>query len=272
MKNVITFCTNETYIHYSDALVHSILKSGTNCDIVIRAVNCATDKINHFNTERVAVIEDNMPLNTVKKYIKNRDDDILSDYGVSIYTNHNIDRISGILYSEEMAYTCHSRFKTILELHNSYDKVLALDADTVVIKNIDCLFDSIDNYDIGTILTKAYTGDTIYYERGRRVVADIDTFAFFDEGIFISNNTEKSISYLTQIVSDIEHEFIDWDCDSRILYKRRSGDMKILSLDAKFKDKTFSNDSYMWSGDCVGKYNTIFNDKCDENINININK
>ena len=170
-NKAITFTSDSNYINYSINLLKSIERKCKGIDVFYRGVNITTEDEHEIMNYDIYYTIDKVHLSTKKNLIKNKDNQL-------ILKNKPI--ISQILYSEAIAYTCHSRFKNInYLLRKKYDTILALDADSYINKNIDSLFTDYLNYDICTVQE--------------------NNNAFENEGLLLINRNEKTIKYFREV-------------------------------------------------------------------------
>ena len=232
-KRVITFATNKSYQNYATVLVKSLRKV-FNGLIVCRCVNCDSNFINFLSDNKVIVIEDNVNLNKRKKF-KNLIDKPILNKG-SFY--------KGCMCTDEIAYTCHSRFynaKYIIDNYNPTSLIL-LDCDFIVNKNFDELFNLVED------------------------ILIMDSVRFQHEDCIVIKNTINSRLFIDNIISVLEEDIYFWDQDTlalKIAYEK-TPNLKIGELELRYKDFNLNDDSPIWSGDGHAKYNEKFIKKYNE--------
>ena len=137
---IVTFSFNNDYVSYGKLLCKSILESCSDVDVFARCVNIEDNNINYFRSTYPSFVfyEDNITLNKDKKFLKNeipKNENLSPIYNkelrkfVTKTKNVNVSK-----YSEESAYTCHSRFLNIVKLLNEKPKdtiILCIDVDTI---------------------------------------------------------------------------------------------------------------------------------------------
>jgi hypothetical protein len=166
-------------------------------------------------------------------------------YGVDVCKTGS-KNIKRLLYSKRSVYTCHSRFKTIsMLLNKGYSTVLSLDVDTVVIRDINHMFNN-HEYDVSIVPT---------YING-------NTELWYNEGLLHISNTPQSVLFFKEVEDFIfdSDRYFEWNIDSEALGECFAGrqNLRVGYLDDAYKDKEFDDDSYMWSGDSINKYNDKF--------------
>ena len=249
LNNAITCSTDYNYIHYLYKLVDSLYINNTDADIFVRLVDFTPDQ---FEEVKSKILNDRVKYILDKPNLSNRKD-ILKDVASAMHYVYGVDvcktgskNIKKLLYSKRSVYTCHSRFKTInMLLNKGYDNVLSLDVDTVVIKNINHMFDN-HMYDVSIVPT--YMDDRVEL--------------WYNEGLLHISNTPEAVTFFKDVEDFIfeSGRYFEWNIDSEALGKcfTERLDLKVGYLDDAYKDREFNDDSYMWSGDSIHKYNTKF--------------
>lgn len=269
-KQAVTFSSDKNYIKYINTLVGTLLKHGTDADIFCRCVDFDQhdfDKIK--NIDRINIIEDNIGLCNEKSILKDDTASVFYHYGIG---RNNIRDIVNMLYSPRSVYTCHSRFKTIPELMKiGYDKILCLDVDTIINKEINHLFDEVEKYDMMTILTTVRPGQVIEYHGSSKFTNNTknNMKCMFDEGMIVINNTHESKKLWERVRDYIfsDDRWKQWNVDSYILNDLLNSDfsdLNILDCDKKYKCSECYNGSYMWSGESITKSKQSFIDTVDQ--------
>ena len=249
LNNAITCSTDYNYIHYLYKLVDSLHANNTDADIFVRLVDFTPAQFeeikSNITNNRVEYILDEPVLSNRKDILKDVDCAMHYIYGVDVCKTGS-KNIKRLLYSRRSVYTCHSRFKTIsMLLNKGYKNVLSLDVDTVVIKDINHMFDN-QTYDVSIVPT--YTGDRVEL--------------WYNEGLLHICNTTESVIFFKSVENFIfdSGRYFEWNIDSEALgvcFAERP-DLKVGYLNNTYKDREFNDDSYMWSGDSIHKYNTKF--------------
>ena len=236
-KQLICVSTDEVYIHYLVSFLRSIQRFNSNYTIFCRLVNVISRPPDYKNVEYII---DNTKLSTERKFIKNQGGAHSHTFSADLKTPTGIRNTASLMYSEQAAYTCHSRFKNIIHLLDSdCDNILSLDVDTIVRRDISELFKQVD-FDIG-VISENLSGEE---------------HLFMNEGLILLNNTRRTRSFFTDVHDVIfsDDTFTDWDADSRALqsvYDRSS--LRVKTLPKSYKCKQHLQDSHMWSGDGVNK-------------------
>tara|TARA_R110002074_G_scaffold133634_1_gene277336 strand:+ start:12188 stop:12958 length:771 start_codon:yes stop_codon:yes gene_type:complete len=251
-KNVICFSTDANYIKYAELLTKTIYKNNINSDVYCRCVDFTSDEKKHINKKiDCTLFFDDPGLSNKKSILKEQEHNIsyTKIYKAGIYNTESILNLKKMLYSPRSVYTCHSRFKSILELFKKgYERVLSLDCDTIVMRNFDHIF-NIEGFDLHTIKPSEN------YNR--------EDF-FKNEGMLLFVNTKDTITFLNNVCNGIftDLNYLNWNIDSKILteeYNRKK--ISINFLDYSYKDRNMQDNSYMWSGDSINKYKSKFADQ-----------
>lgn len=246
MSNVICTGSDTNYLKYIHAFARSAKSVDTQTKIVCRLVNVNVDNI--IDNDNMSYIIDNLDLSEEAKYIKHRSSQCMKFYlDAGTKSIKEIKNLAKLLYSEQAAYTCHSRFKTILEMMNSgYKNILCLDADTIIKRNIDHLFVDIE-HDLSIITETEHGVEQLFH----------------NEGLLLINVNPVTRKYFEQV-----HEYIfsgdrytEWDVDSEAMsyvYNRMKNDMTINKLPRSYKCKEHLDESHMWSGCGLSKDKLTF--------------
>lgn len=238
-NNAITCSTDYNYIKYLHTFLETLYNTNTKAEIYVRLVDFTDEQITETRNKHknVNFIIDNPLMSSKKTLLKVKDKIILKH----IYDIKSPKDMKKVLYSPRSFYTCHSRFLSIYELLKKGYNVLSLDVDTLVLKNIDHVFDKKD-YDIYSV--KSEKNDDI----------------FSNEGFLLFQNSKKIIKYIEKIVDYIFtcNNFTDWDADHYALHEYIPNDVSVFLLDEKYKDRHHRDDAIMWSGDANNKYKEKF--------------
>ena len=252
---VVTFCADDNYMEHAHVLVESLHRSNPGLHIYGRLVNTE-------QTVPCEVLHDNTELSTKRDLFKlaGRFDHTFFETEFSFWEKKPGQIRPNIMYSEQMAYTCHKRFDNMMHLlDQGYTSVLALDADSIVKRNLSELFDEIENHDIAAITAQVYPGWVAYYDRKLQnyVTPNQQCTGFYEEGTLGTANTETARSFWTEIRAKVEAEIDDWDIDCKALfqtYDKYRETLNIYELPRTYKDKhDHSEHSHIWSGDGIRK-------------------
>ena len=262
-NNAVTFSTDYNYISYAQSLIQTLRNNETIADIYCRCIDFTSSQLRDFSKTYpdINMIDDSPGLENRKTILKDDTASTFYHYGIG---RKNIRDLSSLLYSPRSVYACHSRFKTIpYLLDNDYSCVLTLDVDTIVNRNINCVFDMVDGYDCMTILTNIEPGDTIRWEGSNQIVNESDTSVrcMFAEGFIVINNTPRSVKLWTKVRDDIFMKWESWNRDSDVINDLINNEFKsltILDTDSRFKDSECLDATYMWSGESITKNNPKF--------------
>lgn len=248
---IVTFSFNNDYVSYGKLLCESILESGSDVDVFARCVNVDDNNINYFRSTypSFTFYEDNINLNKDKKFLKNeipKNENLSPIYNkelrkfVTKTKNVNVSK-----YSEESAYTCHSRFLNIVKLLDEKPKdtiILCIDVDTIFKKKINANL-KIDMMGCDLMIYKDVYGE------------------FNEEGCFALKCNNQINLFFNNINDIVQKDFLNWDIDGFALKKLLTGNetIKTKQLDIKkYKDKKLTNESLLWSGDSHVKNNLKF--------------
>lgn len=248
--NIIAFSVDSNYIKYALALVRSIEENDVTAKIVCRGVNLKNkDKNEILNVNNnVEFIDDQIKLSKARVLMKTYNDlsETFWTFKGDVYSLQGLEKVKKTMYSAHAAYACHSRFKTIIELLDTpCDRLMCLDADTIVNKNFDHVWDKTD-YDLCVVPS------------GKK--QDL----FHNEGMLLINNTDMSRRFFKAIHDKIfdGDKYLEWDADTEILSETYNDiQLEIHKIDKSYKDKLHKPDSYMWSGDGPRKKNKKFRQK-----------
>jgi len=248
-NNAITCSTDYNYIHYLYKLVDSLYVNNTDAAVFVRLVDFTPAQFEEVKSKitnkKVEYILDEPNLSNRKDILKDVDHAMHYIYGVDVCKTGS-KNIKRLLYSKRSVYTCHSRFKTIsMLLNKGYSTVLSLDVDTVVIRDINHMFNN-HEYDVSIVPT----------------YIDGNTELWYNEGLLHISNTPQSVLFFKEVEDFIfdSDRYFEWNIDSEALgecFARRQN-LRVGYLDDAYKDKEFDDDSYMWSGDSINKYNDKF--------------
>lgn len=235
--NCVAFSVDDNYINYALALLRGIKQHNIKADIVCRAIDMHDTSQLVEACPSINIINDSPGLSTSKTIFKKLDDptEIYWTYNGRVNTTEGLKNIQNTMYSERAVYSCHSRFKTICELSSEYNTILCLDADTIVKRNFDNLFDM---------------KERDLYIVPVRVGEDVSIFN--NEGLLLINNNQHTHEFFTAVHDGIflSNMSTEWDADTHMLietYKHQP--ISIGHLDDTYKDKKHKPESVMWSGD-----------------------
>ena len=91
---------------------------------------------------------------------------------------------------------------------------------------------------------------------------DNKEYYFHNEGLLLIKNTIPSRKFFKSVEQYIfgKNNWKGWNIDTEALEESyKSNNISLGFLSNKYKDREFKNDSYMWSGDSINKYNEKFN-------------
>ena len=246
MSNIIiTFSFNNKYKKFCDLLCDSISRN-VKCDhnVVARCVNVDDRDVESLKKKYpyFKFIVDNQKLSTEFRYVKqqipvnnNKHGSIITDrdfrkkmFHEGSY-KHDVDVAK---YSEEIVYTCHSRFANILYIMQSArtdDVILCIDVDSVVNRDL------IDiHQDIGD-------GDIMIHKDAND--------EFTEEGCFAIKVNKRTEQFVTNVNNTIQQNATDWDIDGAAI-KENIDLLQSTQLNIrKYKNKFFEPHSVIWSGD-----------------------
>lgn len=239
MKNKWVVCASSNDAYFSH-LLSLIISFGKNNDGIfsVRAVNMSKENINRLKSiPYVRIKEDNSKLSR-KKNILSRGVDGL---------HPRMNSLRARLCSEDHCYCAHSKFKNAVELLNEgFEKVLILDADTIIRKKIDSLFDMVDDYDLAVDFSKVGPGCII--PEGQ---------LSFKEGLMLIKNTEicrgffKKINLKLDQLRSSRSSLYDIDSDHILMahfFEKIKNEIRIKRIPSTYKDTDFKDESHMWSG------------------------
>lgn len=248
---IITLSTNEAYINHTICFIRSLRTYCDQPNLYIRLVNVSDqsyDKLMNYVRSSDIIIRDNISSLSNKKTLVKP----LAE------TNHNISRgkFSNLLYSEEISYTCHSRFISICEIMSQdHKELLSVDADTIIRGCMKPLFQLIREHDV-------VTG---YYD-------DIHNNRIFNqEGMLGISNTSHTRQFFEMVRNLIMVKYSDWNIDGDALksvYEKMKSIINIGQLPTIFKDSSLGEDSIVWSGDGSVKNLSRYRNEHDKYIDI----
>jgi hypothetical protein len=232
----VTFSFNQNYLNYAKVLVNSIKINSPDTNIVVRAVNVSEDALKESWCQNIHTIIDKTALLTKKTKIK-----CLKDNQTSFW-NGNIPK-RNLLYSEEIAYTCHSRFLNILYLlENGIDNIFCIDVDFIIRKNLSALINLKEDIHI---MHKVEGNNTL----------------FTDEDAILLKNTPQTRAFIEEVNKRVMQGADFWDIDTIALnevYELYKNAINLHQLSISYKDYNLNADSIVWSGDGGAKFNTKF--------------
>jgi len=245
-NNALTCSTDYNYLKFLYPFLDSLQSVNTTIEIFVRLVDFTEDQVKEVKDRYpdINLIIDNPKLSEKRTLFKTKEKyEIKHLYGIK-----NILGLKKVLYSPRSFYTCHSRFLSINELLLKGYNVLSLDVDTIALKNFDDIFYNLKS--------------DIY-----SVIAPKDNDKFCNEGFLLFKNNVKVKDLIKKINNYIftEGNYVSWNADHYALhtfYDENKLSLKL--LDSKYKDKTHSIDSVMWSGDGAKKFKETFKEKCQK--------
>jgi lipopolysaccharide biosynthesis glycosyltransferase len=253
MKTTSDFCVafsvDDNYIQYAMSLLRGLKQHCTGADIVCRSIDMSDDNIVKLRQihDTVKIIRDNPHAKTTRTIFKKLSDptELYWTYKGRINTREGIKNIQKTMYSERAVYSCHSRFKTIIELLPKYKKLMTLDVDTVIRSDIYHMFTD-------------YIDSELYIVPIRE---DGVVKLFNNEGLLLITNTARSVSFFNKVHDHIYtgDNYLEWDIDTEALTETFSNsNISIGHLEQTYKDKKHLEESIMWSGDGPRKKQTRF--------------
>jgi hypothetical protein len=235
----VTFSFNQNYLNYAKTLVNSIKTNSPEARIVARAVNVNKNLLKENWCKGVQFIIDNSTLDTKKRKIKSLKDN------QTCFWSGDIPKRS-LLYSEEISYTCHSRFLNILYLlEEKVNNIFCIDVDFIVRKN---LLDLVKLEEDIHIMHKVENNNTI----------------FTDEDAIFLKNTPQTKKFITAVNKRVLEKVDFWDIDTIALnevYKQYKNSINLHQLNISYKDYNLNTDSIVWSGDGGAKFNAAFTEE-----------
>lgn len=231
----VTFSFNQNYIKYAKVLVNSIKANSPNVNIVARAVNVNLQDLTDAWCEGVTFILDTSPYSNKKDKIKS-----LADNHTSFWQGKIPKR--SLLYSDEISYTCHSRFINILTLlENGIDNIFCVDVDFIIRKDLSSLLNL--KKDIHIM---------------HKMVDNKKTFT--DEDAIFIKNTPKSKKFIKAVYNYISTNLNFWDADTKALSDayETNNSVSLHQLNIKYKDFNLEESSIAWSGDGGSKFTSKF--------------
>ncbi len=142
------------------------------------------------------------------------------------------------MYSDLSLFCIYSKYYCAKMLLERYDKVLLLDVDALVKRDLSELFDIADTCDIATRQDVPVNGEYRIFNEGVVVVKSNDRTKTFMRDI---------MSYYTQNGLD-KHNFQADQMFFREEYYEQNIGIHFHDLDGKYKDEEFRDDSVIWSG------------------------
>lgn len=229
--------SNDAYFKHLLSLVKSFRENNDGI-FVARAVNMSSNNVAKLNLiPRVIVLKDDPPLSS-KKDILSRGVDGLHPRMKSLRAR---------LCSEEHCYCAHSKFKNAVELlDQGFERVLVLDADTIVRKKIDSIFLMVDDCDLAVEFSESQKGCIL--PEGQTA---------FKEGLMMIKNTKICKDFFRKVSEKLEQSRIsksrlyDIDSDHILMahfFEKIKHNIKVKKISKLYKDTDFKSESYMWSG------------------------
>jgi lipopolysaccharide biosynthesis glycosyltransferase len=247
--NAICFNSDFKYLKFAVPLYNSLVANNIKADLVCRCIDFTDDEKQQVRQMLPGcnLIFDNPNISPAKNMLKETGLNFHQVFKSSPYTTDGIQNmIAGGLYSKRAAYSCHVRFNTILDLLNSdYEKVLCLDCDTICIRDFSHIFE-LEHGDIFTV-----------FDNGEY---------FMNEGLLMFSNNELTYQFVQNVRDQIftDDNWLRWDADSEALVDNFIDDLKIIDLGYEYKDRSHSDDAFMWSGDALSKFKQKFKTKLGE--------
>ena len=243
--------TDSNYLDKYLILLKSLTRNASSCDIHVRLVHGTDDeaaKILSINGN-TNIIRDETALNC-NKTILNPGMDPFHPSMKSLRTR---------LLSEKVIYCAMSKFGNArFLLESGYDNILAIDADSIVRKDLNELVELIQIYDfMARIETRVPT-------------AFIDpNETMLSEGVMCFRNTPASTIFVEEMASRIEQargtDLYNWSMDTIMLvsvFKKYKPTLKFNGLPHSYKDITYNNNTHIWSGQGSGKNDEKYISEC----------
>ena len=246
-RNIVAFSVDNNYIEYAAALVRSICEHHITAGVICRGINLTQKNKDRLLKIKPSLefIDDTSKLSRKRTLMKRYEnpEELFWTYSGSVYDMRGLRNITKTMYSPQAAYACHSRFLSINSiLSTDCDRLLYLDADTIVNRNFDMIWRD-DDYDLCVV------------PYGKKQTL------FNNEGLLLINNTPAVFNFFKHVRNRIFEgdTYLEWDADTRILNEVfEQNPINIKKIDKSYKDKQHKPDSYMWSGDGPRKTKTKF--------------
>lgn len=246
-KKTVACVTDTKYLKYSIPFLESLYATNPDLPVHMKLIDGRPGDYNDcFNANPNAVI---IPTD-VRKSRAPKYPAYPKEYQTYKYTNSNeakefysrpgpnniIERIR--LYSDLSLYCIYAKYVNARALQNAYDKVLILDVDALVKKDLTPIFDILDECDIAS----------------KQENLSVFEHTIFNEGVagFKTNNkTKQFLSELADFYYEHgihNHNFQSDQLFFRKEYYEKNIGINFYNLPNKYKDETFQEDSYIWSG------------------------
>jgi hypothetical protein len=165
-------------------------------------------------------------------------------------TRYSCGTLNGRYMSQFHAYCNNIRYFLIPFLLKTHKNLLYVDVDNIIRKDLNELLKLINNNDI--CIHK--------YPLGLHPVSWRE-FMTFACGIIGIKQSEKTISFFEELKTEIiNNDFLSVgdQLDFYKIWVKHQSDIKIHNLELKYKDHTFLENSYIWSGDGNAKESSIY--------------
>jgi len=217
VKNILIIIT-ESYGNYGRALIASLLKHQADVNIYLYLINASKEFI-----DEITLQVGNMPV-----VVRERNDWSLST-----------DPVKWAGKSEVICYSANIRGEVIRELLtvDKLDNLVYIDADSVLIDNIDGAFDLQDKCHI-----------MFHFRPKERDIGNILS------GIIFLNNRPVTLEFLDEYCKRIREEnILNWYSDQKALnktyeYFKLREDIVFFNLSKKYIDWNYSAESKIWAG------------------------
>jgi hypothetical protein len=219
MYTIVT-SINSKYLKKLNILVNSARRNKCNCNFYIKAIECQNI--------------------------------LLSGSDITI----SYDRNSNIL-KNSARYASNKKYEALYEALSFSDNIILTDADTIIRKNIDDIFDGIK--DIGVfncdLDPKKLEHVQYYMKKFNHSFPEY----MFQGGMLLVKRNKKTIA--------VAEKLKNFFCDDEFMYKPneyivshtlQNSDLKIKILDNTYKDFTLKRDSHVWSGRGKAKDSIVY--------------
>ena len=242
--------------------LRSLFHHNDNVNVHVTLVNCdeMNSEIKSIN-KNININNDNTKISTKREHLA-RHGALLFD---SIY-NKGTKPITGgfsgprFLTSNLACYCSNIRFRVIENLLNKgYETVLFMDVDAIVKKNLSTLHGLIASHDI-TIM-KEHRGFNSRSTIISKQLAPPDMIDWHCGIIGVQNNN-TTMKFIKTLKERTERDMWNWDADQdqfNITYNEFKDKIRLCNLPREYKDegyrqKRYSDDSYIWCGAGEAKY------------------
>ena len=247
VRKAVACVSDSKYLKYSIPFLKSLYTTNPDLPVHLKLVDCAPgdyQKCQQANSNVIITPTD------INKSRKPRYPAYPKEYQSYKYTNKTeakefycrpgptniMERIR--LYSDLSLYCIYAKYVNARALQNIYDKVLILDVDALVKKDLTPLFDILDNCDVAS----------------KQEEFSVFEHLIFNEGVTGLKTNDRTKQFLENIIEFYrEHGLVNHNFQSDQLFFReeyyeQNIGISFHNLPNKFKDETFKDDSFIWSG------------------------